>query len=63
MSDQRTPLSLFRRVWGAPLAIGAVTTLGLIAALLGEGLWNAFSWLCLAAPVWITLHYWARSQR
>ena len=47
----------------APIVIGVVTTVGLIAALLGSGLWNVLSWLCLAAPVWITLHYWARSQR
>lgn len=54
------PRSLFRRVWGAPIAIGAITTVGLIAALLGSGAWNALSWLCLAVPLWAGLRYWAR---
>lgn len=50
----------FRRVWGAPIVIGVVTTVGLIAALLGSGLWNVLSWLCLAVPLWAGLRYWVR---
>jgi hypothetical protein len=46
-----------RRVYGlaqifaAPALIGAVSLFGLIAALIGDGPWDAAGWLGLAAPV------------
>lgn len=41
----------FKRVWGAPILIGIVTAVGLIAALLGDGVWDALSAVALAIPV------------
>lgn len=40
-----------RQIWGAPVALGVVSAIGLLSALLADGLWDAVSWLMLAAPV------------
>jgi len=45
--DEQGLWAIFR--W--PLAIGAASAAGLLAALLGDGAWDALSWLLLAWPV------------
>ena len=40
-----------RGVWGAPIAFGVLTTVGLISALLGDGVWDALSAVTLGIPV------------
>lgn len=45
----------FVRLWGAPLVLGVLTALGLMSALLGDGLWDAVSWVALAVPVAVCL--------
>jgi len=47
--------SNFWKVFSAPLAIGLVSATGLFAALLGEGVWDALSWIGLGIPVWISV--------
>lgn len=41
----------FKRMWGVPILIGIVTAIGLIAALLGDDVWDALSAVALAIPV------------
>ncbi|CAN5880937.1 hypothetical protein BH11PSE8_BH11PSE8_40800 [soil metagenome] len=38
-------------LWGAPIALALVTAIGLIAALVGDGAWDAASWIALGLPV------------
>ena len=38
-------------LWGAPLLLGMLTAPGLVAALLGDGMWDTVSALALGAPV------------
>lgn len=40
-----------RSVWGAPIGFGVLTTVGLISALLGDGVWDALSAVTLGMPV------------
>lgn len=47
----------FKRVWSIPIAIGIVTAVGLIAALLGDGLWDTLSAVALGIPVAIGAWY------
>ncbi|AHL36339.1 hypothetical protein CD58_27265 [Pseudomonas brassicacearum] len=42
--------SSFWKVFGIPLVIGALCAAGLFSALLGDGLWDAVSWLGLGIP-------------
>lgn len=43
--------STFRRVWTMPLLLAALTVFGLLAALLGTGVWHVLAWGALAAPI------------
>ncbi len=47
-----TPSTLpLRAVFGIPAAIALVTLIGLVAALLDDGLYDAVSWVALAMPL------------
>lgn len=35
------------KLWGWPMVVGTVTGAGLVAALLGDGAWDYWSWLTL----------------
>ena len=56
------PSTPFRGVWAAPLFIAFFTTGGLLAALLGDGVWNVFSWIALAIPVAIVSWIFSRHR-
>lgn len=47
----------FRHMWGAPVLLGILTAVGLLAALLGDGVWDALSALALGVPVAATIWY------
>jgi hypothetical protein len=48
-----------RAMWGMPILLGCLTAVGLVSALLGDGVWDAVSALALGAPVvtgaWLAL--------
>ncbi|WP_142687986.1 hypothetical protein [Chitinophaga polysaccharea] len=54
----------FMKLWGKPLLIALLSLAGLIAALVGDGAWDAFSWVALALPVIIIIrrYYFPRNQ-
>jgi hypothetical protein len=39
------------KMWGAPILFGISTCVGLMSALLGDGIWDAVSAITLGAPV------------
>jgi hypothetical protein len=39
-----------RQIFAAPLVIGILSTVGLLAALIGDNVWDAVSWVGLAIP-------------
>lgn len=41
----------FMRLWGAPILFGILTSIGLISALLGDGVWDVVSAVALGVPV------------
>jgi xanthosine utilization system XapX-like protein len=40
-----------RQIWAAPVLLAVLTLVGLVAALLGDGIWDLVSALTLGAPV------------
>jgi hypothetical protein len=44
MNDTRT-------IWTIPLLLAALIVFGLLAALLGTGVWHVLAWIALAIPV------------
>ncbi|MFJ4193220.1 hypothetical protein [Pseudomonas sp. NPDC089534] len=45
--------SNFWKVFSTPLVIALLSAAGLFAALLGDGIWDALSWIGLGVPVWL----------
>lgn len=45
------------QIWGAPLAIGIASAVGLTAALLSDGPGDLLSWITLSVPVLVALRY------
>nr|WP_241030561.1 hypothetical protein [Paraburkholderia sp. Ac-20347] len=44
----------FHRVWLIPLILASITAFGLLAALLGRGIWHVAAWFALACPILVT---------
>lgn len=45
------------QIFVVPLAIAVITGVGLVLALLGDGIWDLMSWLALAIPIAVTVWY------
>ncbi|MET0321415.1 MAG: hypothetical protein ABW069_11900 [Duganella sp.] len=41
----------FRRLWGGPILMAVLTAIGLMSALLGDGVWDIVSAVTLGIPV------------
>jgi hypothetical protein len=52
----------FLKLWGIPLMLGVLTIVGLVSALLGDGIWDIVSAFALGVPVaagaWYSLRGW-----
>ena len=49
------------QIFAGPLVIAIVSTVGLISALVGDGWWDAVSWVALGLPVLLyVLYIWRR---
>jgi hypothetical protein len=56
-------LSLWQ-IFAAPLVVAVISGLGLVSALVGDGLWDSLSWAALAVPVFLySLFLWWRKPR
>lgn len=51
-----------REIFAAPVVIGVLSTIGLISALVGDGVWDGLSWLTLAIPVALFVGFIARPR-
>jgi hypothetical protein len=38
-------------IWPVPIALGILTCIGLVAALVADGFWDAVSWVGLGTPL------------
>lgn len=52
----------YTRVWTAPILLGVTAAIGLIAALLSNGVGDYVAWVALAIPVVVVVWY-ARARR
>ena len=46
-----------KELWGVPILLGILTVIGLVVALLGDGVWDLVSVAALAAPVLVGCWY------
>ncbi|MDR3023952.1 hypothetical protein [Chryseobacterium sp.] len=48
----------FLKLWGMPILLALLSIFGLIAALLGDGIWDILGWLTLSFPLFLIIkHY------
>jgi hypothetical protein len=50
-------------IYRIPLLIALISAVGLASALLGDGIWDALSWLALGVPVALALLHWRSGAR
>ncbi|WP_166106878.1 hypothetical protein [Duganella aceris] len=55
-------MSPFLRMWGAPTLLAILTIIGLLSALIGDGVWDALSAVTLGVPVLCCLWYGLRRK-
>jgi hypothetical protein len=55
--------SPFLRMWGAPILLAVLTTVGLISALLGDGVWDYVSAVALGVPVVLCIWFGLRRKK
>jgi hypothetical protein len=53
----------FMALWGMPILLGILTIIGLISALLGDGIWDTVSAVALGAPLLAGAWYGLRRKR
>jgi hypothetical protein len=55
----------FRHLWGWPIVMGVLTTIGLISALFSDGgLGDAVAWVALGIPVAVCMWFgWRRPRK
>lgn len=51
MTSARAGRQTVRQIFAWPALIGVLSTVGLLSALLGDGIWDSVSWIVLAIPV------------
>ena len=56
-------MSSFLHVFGVPIILAVFSGIGLVAALLSDGLGDVVSWLTLGALVLVMAWYWIRPAR
>jgi hypothetical protein len=49
-----------RQIFALPIMIGILSTVGLLAALVGDGWWDGLSWASLSLPVLLYLFFMIR---
>ncbi len=52
-----------RQIFALPILIGILSTVGLVAALVGDGWWDAMSWASLSLPVLLYAFFTMRAGR
>ncbi len=48
------------QIFAMPLLLAALTLVGLLSALLGDGIWDFVSWLALGFPVAVIAYRWLK---
>ena len=45
------------QIFAAPIVVGVLSIVGLLAALIGDGWWDVVSWLTLTLPILLYLFF------
>jgi hypothetical protein len=64
MTDSKAAWSrrTLSQIFALPFVLAVLSAVGLVSALLGDGVWDGLSWLALATPVAIPVYCIARGR-
>jgi hypothetical protein len=51
------------QIFAIPMVIGILSVIGLLSALIGDGVWDAVSWLTLGIPIVLCVYFFVRRRR
>lgn len=54
--------SPFLKLWGIPIVLGIACAVGLLTALVGDGVWDVLSWLLLGSLLAVIMYSWMKSS-
>jgi hypothetical protein len=63
VSDVRHLHRTSREIFGWPFVVGVLSVAGLLAALIGDGIWDAISWAALLPPIALCGYFIVRGRR
>ncbi len=63
MKPLRAPRRTLAQIFAWPLVIGVLSTVGLVSALVGDGVWDGLSWLTLFLPILLYAGFLLRPRR
>ena len=63
MTVLRRPRRTLAQIFAAPAIIGVLSVVGLLSALIGDGVWDGLSWLMLVIPILLYAGFLARGRR
>ena len=46
-----------RQIWTIPIVLAVASTIGLVSALIGDGVWDVLSWVALGMPIAVILRH------
>ena len=61
-TSSKTERQSLSQMFSVPAVLALLSAVGLIAALVGDGAWDALSWLTLAAPAAVPVYFIARGR-
>lgn len=50
------------QIFAMPFILGVISLVGLLSALIGDGIWDGLSWASLAYPLWIMTRHLRRQD-
>jgi len=63
MTERRRPTHSLAAIFAIPLLVALASGVGLASALVGDGIWDALSWLTLSVPIVLSITCWRISCR
>jgi hypothetical protein len=45
------------QIFAIPMVLGALSVIGLVSALVGDGVWDGVSWMTLAIPILLCVYF------
>lgn len=52
-----------KQIFAVPIVLGGLSTIGLVSALVGDGVWDGLSWVTLGIPILLCAYFFLKPRR